>query len=134
MKISMEEWLFLDTQPGATSLYEALRQAIKHVEPDAVIEVKKTQISFKNPLLFAAVSFLPVLKKAARPDPFITLTLGLFHPLESPRVSVQTEPYTNRWTVHIILGSTTEIDDELLSWIAEAAACARMKKKKARTS
>ena len=134
MEISMEERLFLDTRPGAMPLYEALRQAITWVEPDAVIEVKKTQISFKNPLLFAAVSFLPVLKKAARPDPFITLTLGLLHPLESPRVSVQTEPYTNRWTVHITLGSTTEIDDELLSWIAEAAACARMKKKKARTS
>ena len=37
------------------------------------------------------------------------------------------EPYPNRWTHHVLIGTVEEIDDELLSWIEEAAAFAQSK-------
>ena len=41
---------------------------------------------------------------------------------ESPRIDVASEPYPNRWTHHMLIASEEEIDDELMSWIKEAAA------------
>ena len=41
------------------ALYEASRNAVPEKVPDARIEVKKTQISFFNRRMFAAVSFAP---------------------------------------------------------------------------
>ena len=66
--------------------------------------------------VFACVSFARVRKKAERPEPWLTFTLGLPAPLESPRAAVQTEPYPGRWTVHVVLGDPAELDEELLAW------------------
>lgn len=127
MEFSAEELLFFDAKQDDWPLYLCLRDRILQTEPDTTIEVKKTQISLKNPRLFAAVSFLPVRKAALRPDPYITVTFGLFRPLTSPRVDALSEVYPNRWTHHVTVGDACEIDEELLGWIAEAAACARSK-------
>ena len=42
------------------------------------------------------------------------------YPLESDRVAVKTEPYPGRWTTHIVVGSTEEVDDELFAWVQQA--------------
>lgn len=125
-----DELLFFDRDPAALELYEALRRAVSAVEPEAQVRVQKTQISFGNPRLFAAVSFLPVRKKARRPEHFITVTLGLPCRLDSPRVDAASEPYPNRWTHHLMVSSPEEIDGELRAWIGEAAAFARAKGKR----
>lgn len=36
-------------------------------------------------------------------------------------MDIATEPYPNRWTHHILISDTEEIDEELLGWIKEAA-------------
>lgn len=115
-----DELLFFDRDPAALELYEALRRAVSAVEPEAQVRVQKTQISFGNPRLFAAVSFLPVRKKARRPEHFITVTLGLPCRLDSPRVDAASEPYPNRWTHHAAVFAPEDIDDELMGWIREA--------------
>ena len=111
------------TQP-ALGLYEALRSRVLAALPDTSIEVKKTQISFKNRRLFAAVSFAAVRRAAERPPVWLTLTFGLPYRLTSPRVDACVEVRPQRFTHHCLLGAESELDDELLGWIAEAAAFA----------
>ena len=112
--MTIDEMVFFEAQAGAFELYETLKNKMEEVLPETNIQVKKTQINFKNRHIFACVSFLRVLKKNMLPDPYIVLTLGL------PRVAVKTEPYPDRWTTHIVLGSDDEIDDELIAWLSEA--------------
>ena len=125
--MSMDELFFFDGKPGALLLYEAFRSNLLERMPDARIEVTKTQISFFSCRMFAAVSFTPVRKAKDRPDPYLTITFGLPYRKESARIDVAVEPYPNRWTHHVLIGTVEEIDDELLSWIEEAAAFAQSK-------
>lgn len=125
--ITADELFFFDAKPAALPLYETFRKAVLDRIPDARIEVKKTQISFFNRHMFAAVSFTPVRRAKDRPDPFLTITFGLPYRKESPRIDASVEPYPNRWTRHMMIGAESEIDSELLSWIEEAAAFAAYK-------
>ena len=118
--MTIDELVFFETQAGAFCLYETLRNRIAERFPETDIQVKKTQINFKNRYIFGCVSFQRVLKKSMLPSPYLVLTLGLPYPLESPRVAVKTEPYPGRWTTHIVLGTVDEINDELMAWVSEA--------------
>ena len=113
--------LFFDKHPEALPLYEALEERILAEIRDVKIKVQKTQITFSNKRNFAFVSFLPVRKAGERPDIYITVTFGLGYRKESPRIDAATEPYPNRWTHHMLISRTEEIDDELMGWIEEAA-------------
>ena len=112
--------IFFSKQLDALPLYEAFAHAVTKLYPETEIRVQKTQISFYDVHMFACVSFLRVKKKKELPDPYLVVTLGMPYPLESPRVAVKTEPYPGRWTTHIVIGETEEIDGELLSWLKEA--------------
>ena len=125
--LSADEMFFFDARPAALPLYEAFRKAVLDRIPLARIEAKKMQISFFNRHMFAAVSFTPVRKAKDRNAPFLTITFGLSYRKESVRIDVATEPYPNRWTHHVMIGTAEEIDDELLSWIEEAADFAERK-------
>ncbi|MCI9681980.1 MAG: hypothetical protein HFI26_11410 [Lachnospiraceae bacterium] len=113
--------LFFDKHPEALPLYEALEERILAEIRDVKIKVQKTQITFSNKRNFAFVSFLPVRKAGERPDIYIAVTFGLSYRKESPRIDAATEPYPNRWTHHMLISQTEEIDDELMGWIEEAA-------------
>ena len=112
--------LFFDKQPDALPFYEAFTEAVTARYPDTEIRVQKSQISFYDVHMFACVSFARVKKKKDLPDPYLVITLGMPYPLAPPRVAVKTEPYPGRWTTHIVIGETGEIDDELLAWVGEA--------------
>ena len=126
---TVNELLFFDSKPDALALYEAFREAVLEKVPDARIEVKKTQISFFDRRMFAAVSFAPVRKAKDRPKPFLTITFGLADRKESVRINVAVEAYPNRWTHHVMIGAVEEVDEELLSWIVEAAEFAKNMKR-----
>ena len=51
----------------------------------------------------------------------MTITFGLPYRKESARIDIATEAYPNRWTHHVMIGTEEEIDEELISWIQEAA-------------
>ena len=112
---------FFNGHMDAVFLYERLETLILEQIPDVKIKVSKTQISFSNKRGFAFVSFNPCRKANERPVIWMTVTLGLNHRKESPRIDVATEPYPNRWTHHIMVGSEEEIDAELMDWLREAA-------------
>ncbi len=119
---------FFEKDPAALPLYEALERAVRELVPDVGIKVQKTQITYTNPKVFAAVSLRPARRKAERPEHFITVTLGLNRRLDSPRVDAASEPYPARWTHHLMISSAGEIDGELLGWVAEAAAFSASKR------
>ncbi len=112
---------FFEKHMDALPLYEALESRITGEIQNVRIKVHKSQISFYNKHLFACVSFARVRKKKDCPANYIIVTLGLAHKLDSPRIEIATEPYPNRWTHHILIAGTDDIDDELMAWIREAA-------------
>ena len=112
---------FFNDHMDALSLYERLKTLILEQIPDVKIKVSKTQISFSNKRGFAFVSFTPCRKVNDRPDVWMTVTFGLSYRKDSPRIDVATEPYPNRWTHHVMVGSEEEIDAELMGWIRKAA-------------
>ena len=112
---------FFNDHMDALPLYERLEGLILKQIPDVKIKVSKTQISFSNKRGFAFVSFNPCRKAKERPEVWMTVTFGLSYRKDSPRIDVATEPYPNRWTHHVMVGSEEEIDAELMGWIREAA-------------
>lgn len=122
-----ETILFFAGRPGALELYEVFERRVLEQMDGVRIRVQKTQISFSNRHNFAFVSFLPVRRKAERPDVWITVSFGLRRRLDSPRVDAAVEPYPERWTHHILISSPDQIDGELMGWIGEAAAFSDMK-------
>ena len=118
---------FFDGREEALPLYEDFEERLYERFPEAGKRVQKMQITFFNRHVFACVSFARVLRKAELPDPYIVVTLGLSHPLDSERVAVKVEPYPGRWTTHLVIGDVGEIDDELLGWLDEAYAFAEAK-------
>lgn len=113
---------FFDNHMDALPLFEAFENRVMSEIPNTQIKVQKSQISFYNRHLFACVSFARVRRKKDCPPSYIVVTLGLSHRLESPRIEAATEPCPNRWTHHLLISDTGEIDDELLLWLKEAAA------------
>ena len=119
---------FFNDHMDALPLYERLEELILEQIPDAKIKVFKTQISFSNEWGFTFVSFNPCRRTKERPEVWMTVTFGLSYRKDSPRIDVATEPYPNRWTHHIMVGSEEEIDAELMGWIREAAEFSASKK------
>ena len=118
---------FFDGKPAELALYETLFRHMEEVFPDASVKVQKSQISFYGRYLFAAVS-LPVRRKKNWPEHCIVVTIGLSHPLESPRAAVSVEPYPGRWTNHVLVSEASQVDEELLEWLNEAWAFAESKR------
>lgn len=109
-------------------LYALLRQALRTRCNPVEIRVQRTQISFYNRRLFGAVSFLPARCGLGRRMPYLTVTFGLGYRLDSPRVDAAVEAYPGRWTHHVVVTEAAQIDDELLLWLAEAAAFSAAKR------
>ena len=117
--IDADTLFFFDGRPEELALYEALLEKIS--EYGAVTPVvHKTQISLKNRRVFACVSMARVLRRALLPPHYLVLTLGLPCPLDSPRIAVKVEAQRRRWTHHIVLGTESELDKELMAWVHEA--------------
>ncbi len=127
--IRMDEAIlhFFNQMPAALPLYEQFERRILAELEGVTVKVQKTQISFVNRHLFACVSFARVRKKKDCPNPYLVITFGLDRKVESPRIDVATEPYPNRWTHHLLISKTEEIDGELIAWVKEAAAFAAYK-------
>lgn len=119
---------FFNRDPAALPIYEAFENCVLAEVENVTIRVQKTQITYTNPRVFAAVSFLPVRRKAQRPEHYVTVTLGLNRRLTSPRVDAASEPYPARWTHHLLISSPEEIDGELMAWVREAAAFSASKR------
>ncbi len=115
-----DELMFFDRHPTAFPLYEAFAGKLFEMFPSTSMRVQKTQITFSNRYVYTCVSLARVKKKAELPEPYLVITLGLSYPLNSNRVAVKTEPYPGRWTIHLVVSSISELDDELFTWVKQA--------------
>ena len=119
--------LFFGDKTLELSLFETLRGRMADAIPGMTVRVQKSQISFYGRRLFGAAS-LPVRRRKDWPERCLVATVGLSHPLDSPRVAVRVEPYPNRWTHHILIERPEQIDEELLGWLVEAYEFAESKR------
>ncbi|WP_455581857.1 DUF5655 domain-containing protein [Dysosmobacter sp.] len=122
--MTADELMFFNEQPLALPLYEALRDRLLSEYPDTALKVQKSQITFKARYGFAFVSLR---RMRGCPKVFLTVSFGLSHRLDSPRVAAAVEPYPNRWTHHIVVSEAGQLDDELMGWLREAHDFALMK-------
>lgn len=58
----------------------------------------------------------------------LLVTFGLSHRVEDPRIAVAVEPYPNRWTHHVLISESDQIDAQLMAWLEEARTFARSKR------
>ena len=122
-----DESSFFQNRPWGEAIYMAQKESIQNSFPLLNIRVQKTQITLSNTRVFSCVSFMRVMKKNEEKRPYLVLTLGLSHPLNSPRVKAMSEPYPGRWTVHIPLYRVEEVDEEVLEWVKKAYSFAESK-------
>ena len=113
---------FFDGRPDALALYPALAERLARIAPEGSVKVQKSQISFYDGGLFAMAS-LPKRKR----DRGLVVSFGLGRREPSPRVGVAVEPYPGRWTHHVLISGTAELDSELLGWLGEARDFCRAK-------
>ena len=71
---------------------------------------------------------MPARRGLGRRTPYLTVTFGLGYRLDSPRVDAAVEAHPGRWTHHVVVTEAAQIDDELLLWLAEAAAFSAAKR------
>lgn len=116
---SGEERLFFDRLPGTFPLYETLREQVLSRLDGVELRVQKTQITFRKKYGFIIVS-LPVRRRRGWPEVCIVVTLGLARRLDDSRVVQAVEPYPGRWTNHVLVSDSAEVDGQLLDWVEEA--------------
>lgn len=109
---------------GGFALYMTLEEWILSRCPGSEIRPKKTQAGFFDGCCYAVIS--PPLRGKAG----VNLTLCLPEKLESDRVFAASEPYPGRWTHHIPVYHSSELDAELASWLDSAHEFARQRRRK----
>ena len=110
---------FFAGHPLELTLYQALFTRLDAMFPEGAIRVQRTQISFYGRHLFAAAS-MPVRRKKGWPKACLMVSIGLGRRLDSSRAAAAVEPYPGRWTNHVLLTRSEEVDEELLGWLEQA--------------
>ena len=111
--------LYFAGHPREEALYAALYRQMEEAFPQASVQVQKSQISFYNRHFFAAAS-LPVRRRKGWPKECLMVSFGLGYRVEDPRIAVAVEPYPHRWTHHVLLTASEEIDSRLMAWLRES--------------
>lgn len=111
---------FFDKQLEVKPIFDALANRILQRYPDTSIKVQKSQISFcgRKPFCWAWLPIRGGIK--GRPEQYLIVSFGLNREIIHPRLVDTTEPYPGRWTHHVIVGGSDEIDAQLMDWIDQA--------------
>jgi len=117
--MTTDELLFFERLPRFLPVYEALKDTLAARYPEMTVKVTKTQISFRSRYVFAMVS-LPYRRKKEWPKEYLLVSFGLPAEESSPRIAASVEAYPGRFTHHVLVERTEDLDAELLGWIDEA--------------
>lgn len=120
--------MLFDKLPATLPLYEELEKRIIGEFPNVTVKARATQVSFYNTHAFAW-AWPPFRKRKGWPAVYMLVTFGLDHQLTHPRIAESVEPYSNRWTHHVIIQNVDEIDGQLMSWIGESYAFSLSKRR-----
>jgi hypothetical protein len=108
---------FFEGQPESRQLFEAVRCAVSAIGP-ADLSVTKSQIAFRRRKAFAWV-WMPGKYLRGQPAPLV-LTFSFRGRDASPRWKEIVEPSPGRFTHHLELYSTDDIDDQVRAWLQDA--------------
>jgi hypothetical protein len=94
---------------------------LEALAPDGPIEVRvsKSQVAFRRQRGFAYL-WLPG-RYLARPHAEVVLSIALGCHVESPRWKQVVEPTPGRWMHHLEIRDITDVDEEVVRWLREAA-------------
>ncbi len=103
-------------------VYDAVSEAVAQTGPADTI-VTKSQVAFRRRTRFAFV-WIPdaYLRNSDVP---LVLTVGLRRRDDSPRWKQVVEPAPGRFTHHIELDDSSDVDEEVRGWLREAWAAAK---------
>lgn len=108
---------FFSGQPEQVlALYLTLEAVLRNILPTFDTRVQKSQITWNNRHVFGCVS----IPRKAADRPGLTVTFGLGRRETDPRIAATVEPCPGRWTHHVTVRDPADIDQQLLSWLAEA--------------
>jgi len=116
-QIPLEQY-FAGRDLRARAIVEIVRSAIESIGP-ADMRVTKSQIVFRHRRGFAW-TWMPAQYLRGDVAPLV-LTINLNRRDESPRWKEVVEPRPGRFTHHLELRSTEDVDCEVLNWIREAS-------------
>ena len=108
---------FFAGQEDSRRIFDALRSAVDALGP-ALLRITKSQIAFRRRRAFAW-AWMPGKYLRGKHAPLV-LTLSFRHQDLSPRWKEIVEPAPGRFTHHLELRSTVDIDDEVRSWLQQA--------------
>ena len=108
-----DKLLYFDRLASFLPIDETLTGMLETRYPEITVEVSKNQISLRNRYVFAAVS-LPERRRKNWPKEYLLITFGLGYKKESPRIALSVEPYSGRFTHHVIVEREEQLDAELL--------------------
>ena len=116
--ISLDEY-FCGRDPQSRELFDVVLAAIESIGP-ADVRATKSQVAFRRRLGFAW-AWIPAQYLGGKRDlPPLVLAVGLHRHDDSPRWKSVVEPRPGRFTHHLEVRATDEIDDEVLGWLREA--------------
>ena len=104
-------------QDDSRCIFEALCEAIDSLGP-VQVRITKSQIAFRRRKAFAW-AWMPGKYLHGQHAPLV-LTLSFSHRDASPRWKEIVEPSPGRFTHHLELYSTADIDDQVRAWLQEA--------------
>lgn len=119
---------FYSHNPATIALHEAFEHAVLTRFDAVTIDVQKTQISFRCPGMFAAL-WPPNPRFKTQTKDYIGLSVSLERIEPSPRIAQCVQVSPNRFTHHLLIHTPDQIDDFLLSLVAESYFRAQKRKK-----
>ena len=112
---------FFAGQEDSRQIFDTLRRSVE-AQGLAQVRVTKSQVAFRRRRAFAW-AWMPGAYLRGKHAPLV-LTLSLPRQDASPRWKQVVEPAAGRFTHHLELYSTADVDDEVRAWLAEAWAAA----------
>jgi hypothetical protein len=123
-----DEERYFAGRPASLALYRFVRDEVLRAFPSAVADVQKTQITFRDPFVFACV-WLPPRPVKGHGDGHVVLSFSLDQPVDSPRVERPVQVRANCWTHHLWLSGPQDMDAQALQWVADSHALPRRRLK-----
>ncbi len=108
---------FFAGRPEFAEIFEALREKVEAIG-EAQVRVTKSQIAFRRRTGFAW-AWIPGKYLSGMRHPLV-LSLALRRHDASPRWKEVVEPAPGRFMHHLELSSTSDIDEQVVSWLREA--------------
>jgi hypothetical protein len=109
---------FFAGRPLGLAVYERVRSIVDGFGP-VEARVSKSQVAFRRRRGFAYL-WLPGMY-LANPAAEVVLSIALRRCIESPRWKEVVRPAPATWIHHLEIRDVAELDDEVASWLREAA-------------